>query len=204
MSTIVDRTCYFFSWRLLQWGRAKSTMGIRNFILRRRQVRKTGRIGLNQSLIYVHPHPHHFFYLSLFNSVATPLGTQNMEGGFPPPSYDYDWGLKLTCHIHMLLCLSMRVAVITTSWHGTVQYLFSESGLFEIVFSPSRCAVVKVVSKFGTECSWSACVCVCTRVCQTSLCLILAVFRVFVCVLWREFSTIVAYSEYWNVRNCAL
>ena len=34
-----------------------STMGIRNFNLRRNEVTKRGKNGLNQSLIYVHPFP---------------------------------------------------------------------------------------------------------------------------------------------------
>jgi hypothetical protein len=44
----------------------RSTMGIRS------HVRKMGDIGLNNSLIYIHPlfHSHHNFYLPLFNSVA--------------------------------------------------------------------------------------------------------------------------------------
>jgi len=43
---------------------AISTADIRNFNLRS-QVRKMGRIGLNQSLIYIHPflHSHPNFYL---------------------------------------------------------------------------------------------------------------------------------------------
>jgi len=35
------------------WG-AKSTMGIRNFNLLRSQIRKREKIGLNQSIIYMH------------------------------------------------------------------------------------------------------------------------------------------------------
>jgi hypothetical protein len=43
-----------------------------------------------------------------------------------------------------------------------VQARFSEYRLFEFLFSPSSCAADKVVSRFGTECSRSACLC--TRV----------------------------------------
>ena len=42
-----------------------------------------------------------------------------------------------------------------------VQALFPEYRLFEFLFSPSRCAVVKVVSRFGAECRST---CLCTRV----------------------------------------
>ena len=48
-------------------------MDIRKFNLQKSQVRKTGNIGLNQSLIYIHPFPPLtpiIFYLPLFNTVA--------------------------------------------------------------------------------------------------------------------------------------
>jgi len=38
-------------------GCAESTMGVRNFNLLRNQVRKMGKICLNQSVIYLHPSP---------------------------------------------------------------------------------------------------------------------------------------------------
>jgi len=50
-------------------GGTKATKGVTNFNLRRSQFVKTGKNGLNQSLIYMHPfHPlsSQFFYLSLF------------------------------------------------------------------------------------------------------------------------------------------
>jgi hypothetical protein len=53
---------------LIVWGReggAKSIMGIGSFHLGRSQVRKRGKIGLNQLLIYIHPFPPlspQFFY----------------------------------------------------------------------------------------------------------------------------------------------
>ena len=36
---------------------AKSTVGIKNFSLRRGRVRKKGKIGLNHSLMFIHPCP---------------------------------------------------------------------------------------------------------------------------------------------------
>ena len=53
-------------------GGAKSTIGIRNFNLRRSQFRKKWKIGQSQSLINVRPFSplSHHFHLSLFNSIA--------------------------------------------------------------------------------------------------------------------------------------
>jgi len=50
---------------------AESTMGVRNFNLLRSQVRKMGKICLNQSVIYLHPSPlllgkFHIFLTKLF------------------------------------------------------------------------------------------------------------------------------------------
>jgi hypothetical protein len=42
-------------------------MGIRNVDLRRSQVRKTGKIGLNQLLIYIHPFPCILTHFALFS-----------------------------------------------------------------------------------------------------------------------------------------
>ena len=52
-----------------EWGGGtKSTMCVRNYNWRRSQVRKRGKIGLNQSLTYVHPFspflPHVFVFAS--------------------------------------------------------------------------------------------------------------------------------------------
>jgi hypothetical protein len=55
---------------LITFGMAKSTIGIMS------QVRKRGKIGLNQSLLHIHPFPlisPQIFYLPLFNSVAKTL-----------------------------------------------------------------------------------------------------------------------------------
>jgi hypothetical protein len=51
---------------------AKSTIGIRNFNLRRSQFRRKWKIGQSQSLINVRPFSplSHHFQLSLFNSIA--------------------------------------------------------------------------------------------------------------------------------------
>jgi hypothetical protein len=51
-------------------GGAKSTMGIRNFNLRRSEDRKRVKIGLNQTLIYMHPFPHSYpkFFIYLFST----------------------------------------------------------------------------------------------------------------------------------------
>jgi hypothetical protein len=68
----------------------KSTMGIRNFNLPRSQVRKRGKIGLNQSLKYIHTHLSltllpNFFYLHLLKSVAKiiPYAAKILEGHLP-------------------------------------------------------------------------------------------------------------------------
>jgi hypothetical protein len=47
------------------WGGAKSAVGIRDFNLRKSQVTKTGKIGLNRLFTYVQPFPlfSAFFYL---------------------------------------------------------------------------------------------------------------------------------------------
>ena len=63
-----------------------------------------------------------------------------------------------------------------------VQARFSEYRLFEFLFSPSRCTVVKVVSKFGTESSRSARVC--AHVSVRHLCAAFSHFpSVFACIL---------------------
>ena len=41
-------------------------MGIRNFDLRRSQVRKMGEIGLDQPLMYIHPFPRILTHFALF------------------------------------------------------------------------------------------------------------------------------------------
>lgn len=50
---------------LVGGGGSESTMGIRNFNLRGNQVRKRGKIGVNQSLIWIHPfsHGHPLFFI---------------------------------------------------------------------------------------------------------------------------------------------
>jgi hypothetical protein len=61
------------TWLITQEGGGKSTMAIKNFNLRS-QFMKRAQIGLNQSLIYVHPFPPlstQFLYWLFFNS-ATP------------------------------------------------------------------------------------------------------------------------------------
>jgi hypothetical protein len=71
---------------------AKSTMGIRNFNLRRCQVRKWEKIGLNQSLIYIQPFPHtlnpNFLVapLQLGSQNKLLLGRKNIGGAFAPPT----------------------------------------------------------------------------------------------------------------------
>ena len=49
-------SCTDLSWLITFWG-AKSTMGIRNFNLRRSRVIKRVNIGLNQSFIYLRTPP---------------------------------------------------------------------------------------------------------------------------------------------------
>ena len=54
------------TWLILLWI-------LRTFNLQRHQVRKKGRICLNQSVVHIHPFPPlspHLFYLPPFNSVA--------------------------------------------------------------------------------------------------------------------------------------
>jgi hypothetical protein len=67
-----------------------ANMDIRNFTLQKSQIRKRGKIGLNQSLIYTNPcNPllTNFFYFPLFISVAKrkncSLVEQFLEGHFP-------------------------------------------------------------------------------------------------------------------------
>jgi len=57
-----------------------STAGIRNFNLRS-QVKKTGKIGLNNSLIYTHPflHSHPNFYLPLPLHVSPKAQSQQFK-----------------------------------------------------------------------------------------------------------------------------
>jgi len=62
---------------------ATPTVRTMNFNLRGGQVRKWGKIGLNQTLIYIHPSPPpspQFLYLPLFNSTVTKilLGKKNI------------------------------------------------------------------------------------------------------------------------------
>jgi hypothetical protein len=85
----------------------KSTTGISNVHLRRRHVRKKGKIGLNQSLYWCasfhRSHFNFFLYLPLFDSVAKKqfLGRKYMGGTFaptvtqpPPPTRSYAYAVK--------------------------------------------------------------------------------------------------------------
>jgi hypothetical protein len=56
-------------------GGGKASMVITNFNLRRSQVRKRGKVGLNRSFIYIHPAPLHLAQYFLFA---------------PPPSVESD------------------------------------------------------------------------------------------------------------------
>ena len=74
---------------LMNTGGAKSTMGIRDFNIRNSHIRKRGKTGLNQSLIYMPPFPPlsaNYFYFPLFNSVAKKLflGVKNIGGSHLP------------------------------------------------------------------------------------------------------------------------
>jgi hypothetical protein len=70
----------------------KSTMGVKNFNLRRSQVRKRMRIGLNQSLTYTQPFPHagSIFLFATFqwsncnNSFFLPWHNSPPSGSEPP------------------------------------------------------------------------------------------------------------------------
>jgi hypothetical protein len=71
-------------------GAGGDKMGIAHFNLRMSPVRKSGKFGLNQPLVYIHLSPPlspQFFYLPLFNTVANRkpfLGRKNIEGTFIP------------------------------------------------------------------------------------------------------------------------
>jgi hypothetical protein len=63
-------------------GGGESTMGIRNFNLRRSQVTRMGRNGLNQSFIYTHP-----FLPTLTTIFFAPLQLSSpkiLKGHLPP------------------------------------------------------------------------------------------------------------------------
>ena len=76
--------CIGITWLIIGGGGgAESTMGVRNFNLLRSQVRKMGKICLNQSVIYLHTSPpllckFHTFLTKLFLSI------KNIGGAFAP------------------------------------------------------------------------------------------------------------------------
>ena len=88
----------------------KSTMGIRNCDLRRRQVRKRGTIGLNQS-----PTLTLTFYLPLLNSVAK----KNYS--------DYIY-VCVYIYIYIYIYIYMGVCVCVTKYkqHGIIFYNVTE------------------------------------------------------------------------------
>ena len=94
-------------------GGAISNIDIINFNLQRSQIRKRGKIGINQSLIHKHPFPATLtqnFYLPLFNSETEKklfFGSKNTGRAFalssPPSSaYAYSYHESLNCSKRLL------------------------------------------------------------------------------------------------------
>jgi len=92
MSLISDQPCsrnISVTWIITTWG--GSTKCIRNFSLRRSQVRNRANIGLNQCTVFIHPFlplSLNLFIFVLFNSKAKEvysLAEKILEVYFPPP-----------------------------------------------------------------------------------------------------------------------